>query len=285
MLASLAENPEFTKSPLFIYCDGPRSDLEAAEVAATRKVARSWPHPCKTVIERDRNWGLASSVVAGVTDLCARFGRVVVVEDDLVVSPQFLGFLNSALEHYANEPQVMQISGYMFPVALNTTNEVLLLPITSTWGWATWRRAWDNFGVADSEINGLLTDPRKSRAFDLNGSYPYTRRLKQQLRGVTDSWGIRWYLSVFLHGGLVAYPPATLVQNIGHDGSGTHCKVESSHDQTHIFRDRAPAKFPQNVMVSGEALRCLQMHLRSQNAFFLRALAWLRTELRLWRSK
>ncbi len=279
-LESLAQNPEFTESPLFIYCDGARNDAEAAQVEETRQLVRDWLHPNLTIIERDRNWGLANSVIEGVTELCERFGRVIVVEDDLVVSPVFLSYLNFALERYADESKVMQVSGYMFPIVENTSNEAIMLPITSTWGWATWDRAWKNFGVTENEIAKLLSDSNRKHTFDLDGSYPYIRRLKQQLNAKTDSWGIQWYLSVFNSGGLVVYPPMTLVHNIGHDGSGTHCKVESTQENVALFSNSSSITFPENICISSNSFSNVKKFLREENRIILRGWAWLRTELK-----
>ncbi len=279
-LESLAQNPEFLNSHLFIYCDGARNDTEASQVEETRQLIRNWQHPNKTIIERDRNWGLANSIIEGVTELCERFGRVIVVEDDLVVSLTFLNYLNSALERYVDEPKIMQVSGYMFPITSDTRTEAILLPITSTWGWATWDRSWKNFGVAGNEITKLLSDSTRTRAFDLDGSYPYTRRLKQQLKGKTDSWGIQWYLSVFKLDGLVVYPPMTLVENIGHDGSGTHCKAETFQENVVTYSNTDNVTFPENICLSESTFLKVKKYLRENNRVILRAWAWLRTELK-----
>ncbi|BBE51029.1 Sugar transferase [Ferriphaselus amnicola] len=277
-LESLAQNAEFLESPLFIYCDGARHEGEAAQVEETRKLVRDWPHPNKTVIERDRNWGLANSVIEGVTQLCERFGRVVVVEDDLVVSPVFLSYLNAALVRYADEAKVMQVSGYMFPIEMCGENEAQLLPITSTWGWATWGRAWKNFGVSEVEIAKIFSDSKRQKSFDLDGSYPYSRRLRKQLNGKSDSWGIRWYFSVFCADGLVVYPPETLVKNIGHDGSGTHCKIECSQEDAAPSFNVEKFVYPSTIECSRVSYAKVKKQLSGQYRLVNRAWVWLRTE-------
>lgn len=221
-LESLAQNPEFAESPLFIYCDGARNKDESAQVQETRKLVRDWPHPNKTIIERDRNWGLANSVIAGVTELCERFGKVIVVEDDLIVSPVFLNYLNAALEHYADEPMVMQVSAHMFPVSIQSQYDAVMLPFTTSWGWATWGRAWKHFDPNMSGYEKLKADRALRRKFDLNGAYPYFRMLKRQVQGRVDSWAIRWYLNVFLLDGLVVFPLHSLVRHDGYDDTATH---------------------------------------------------------------
>jgi hypothetical protein len=180
-----------------------------------------------TIIERDTNYGLARSIIDGVTSLCEQYGRVIVLEDDLITSPHFLTFMNDGLTRYKAEDRVMQIAGYMFPINLDLEEDALFLPFTSSWGWATWERAWRCFDAMGAGYQRLLEDQSLRRAFDLNGKYGYFRMLESQLSGETDSWAIRWYLSVFLMGGLILYPKKTLVSNMGFDGSGVNCAASS----------------------------------------------------------
>lgn len=279
-LEALTTNTEFLDSPLFVFCDGARNEGEEEDVESTRQTVRDCPHPNKTIIERDKNWGLANSVIAGVTDLCERFGRVIVVEDDLIVSPVFLNYMNTALDKYVDEPKVMQISGYMFPVEINASKQSMMLPITSTWGWATWASAWEKFGAHEKKISELFVNTKTSRSFDLDDSYPYTRRLKQQIDGKSDSWGIRWYWSVFNEGGNVVYPPESLVQNIGNDGSGTHCTVEKNQGEFQSSNKNIEITFPKGASISFEEFDKVKKYLQSENSVFLRGRAWLRTKLK-----
>ena len=223
-LQSLSANAEFQQSELFIFCDGPRDPSDESGVGATRRVAHQIEHPRKKVIERDRNLGLARSITRGVSDLTARYRRVVVVEDDLVVSRYFLDFMNRALDRYQGDESVMQISGYVPSIGGAMSRDAGFLPMTTTWGWATWERAWRYFDPTRSMRNILSTNRLERRRFDLDGTYPYYRMLCQQDSGRVDSWGISWYLSVFARQGLVLYPRKSLVFH-ELDGTGTHCKV------------------------------------------------------------
>ena len=174
------------------------------------------------VVARERNLGLSASIVSGVGALCRDHGRAIVLEDDLLTAPGFLRFMNDTLARYADDSRVMQVSGYMFPVAPDESNRAAFLPLISCWGWGTWQRAWDAY---DPDMKGYFTleaDRALRRRFNLDGAYNYFAMLRQQRAGKIDSWGVRWLLSVFMRNGLVLYPPQTLVENIGFDGSGTH---------------------------------------------------------------
>ena len=241
-LAALAANPLAIHSDLIIYADGPKKPEHAAEVEQARDVARG-ASGFKSVrmIEREKNLGLANSIIAGVSEICTARGRAIVVEDDLLVAPQFLTFLNRGLDRYADEPNVFQISGYMFPVVTEPSSDGLFLPLISCWGWGTWQRAWSQFDPSATGYRQLAGDPDLRARFNLDGNYDYFGMLADQIEGKIDSRGVRWLLSVFLKGGLVLYPRRSLVQNVGIDGTGTHgVGTASLQDQLRIGPDVVP---------------------------------------------
>jgi len=275
-LKSLSENSEFTTSPLFIYCDGARNDGEARAVEETRQLIRDFPHPNKMIVEREKNWGLANSVIAGVTDLCERFGRVIVVEDDLIVSLVFLNYMNTALDKYVDEPKIMQISGHMFPVDIQSENDAVMLPFTTSWGWATWDRAWRCFDPTMSRYEKLKVDSKLRRKFDLDGAYPYFRMLDRQSEGKVDSWAIRWYLSVFFQNGLVLFPRHSLVRHDGYDETATHATRQDQSSVKEIWTNRIHS-YP-DVESDHEAFRSVAKFFLHERSFSKRLKRVLRIE-------
>lgn len=222
-LTSLMRCEGFEQSRVIVYCDGSRNDSESPSVIATRELARNMLGERAEYHFSAVNLGLSRSVIAGVTDAVGRFGRAIVVEDDLELSPTFLTFMNQGLNHYADEECVFQVSGYMFDVPeLKGTPTALFLPFPVSWGWATWKRAWDQFDPMASGWEALRTDKGLRRRFNLDGAYDYATMLVRQMSGWGDSWAVRWYWAVFKAKGLVLFPPVSLVSNTGFDGSGTH---------------------------------------------------------------
>ncbi len=223
MLETLVACEGFDQSQVFVFGDGPKSPEQAPAAEEARAVARAMLGDRAEYRFQDSNRGLANSVIAGVSELTERFGRVIVIEDDLVLAPQFLSFINSALEHYKDDEQVMQVSGFMFDVPeLRERREAVVLPLTTSWGWGTWHRAWQKFDATASSWPAIRANAAERRRFDLDGCYDYSEMMERQAIGRSDSWAIRWYLSVFSHRGLVIYPPSSLVANTGMDGSGSH---------------------------------------------------------------
>lgn len=222
-LASLEANTLSAETDLVVFCDGARSNADASEVACVRQIARNAKgFRTLEVVERERNFGLAESIASGVGRLCTERGKVIVVEDDLQLAEDFLEFMNRALDRYENEESVMQISGFQFALPGLDERRCVFLPIISCWGWAVWERAWKAYDASAAGWSRLNENRAERRRFDLDGAYDYFGLLGKQLAGKVDSWGVRWYLSVFLRDGLVLYPPRSLVINAGFDGSGTH---------------------------------------------------------------
>lgn len=224
-LTSLSMCSEAKETDLFIFCDGLKNganDEVKKSVDEVRKVIREkkW---CRNVeiIESPVNKGLSRSVVAGVTDIVNRFGKIIVLEDDMEVSPFFLKFMNEGLALYKDDDAVISITGYCWPVK-NKLPETFFLLGTYCWGWATWKRGWDLFDADGSKLLRQLEEKNLTSLFDFDDSHFYTRMLKDQVEGKNDSWALPWYAAAFLQNKLTLIPGRSLVRNTGIDGSGVH---------------------------------------------------------------
>jgi FkbM family methyltransferase len=224
-LDALAENDLAKDSELFIFSDAPQEGkvVQAKDVAEVRQLIRKYDDKFKqvTIVEREENWGLAKSIITGVTELVNKYGKVIVMEDDLVTSPGFLTYMNDALDFYKDEEKVMHISGFFIPHSKQLP-ETVFYNTGSTWGWATWKRAWQHFNNNIEELDKKLKESGRMHEFNLEGAYEFYRQVKMNLSGKKKTWGIRWYASMFLMNGLALHPGKSLVQNIGNDNSGTN---------------------------------------------------------------
>lgn len=230
VLTSLSEAVLSKQSALYIYCDGLKpgaSEEQERRVNAVREIARSrqWCNEVH-IICRDRNYGLSESVIDGVTDIINRYGKVIVLEDDLVVSQNFLRYMNSALDIYEDVDDVFQISGYTFPIAeLSERCEAYFLGHISSWGWATWKKAWDCFDKNAKGYESLRTNIELRNKFDFDGTRNFSAMMLDQMeKRVIDSWAIRWKWSVFIREGVTLYPAKTFVLHEGTGDDATHVK-------------------------------------------------------------
>ncbi len=228
-LEALSNDKLAQQSALWIFVDGPKENATQTQkdkIAGVINIVneKKW---CKAVniIIAPINKGLIKSITDGVTKIVNQYGKVIVMEDDILVSPGFLTYMNDALNFYESNSRVMHISGF-------SRLEFQDLPInqstyffyhTTCWGWATWKRAWD-LNIMDPQIlQKKLKQHGNIYQLNMHGTYEFYWGLKSITNGKFQSWNYCWHASVFLNNGLCLHPSKSLVANIGLDGSGTNC--------------------------------------------------------------
>lgn len=229
-IEALKQNILVEESDLIVFSDAPKSEAQSQKVEEVRQyIRRIDGFKSVKVVEREKNLGLARSIIDGVTTIVNKYGRIIVLEDDMVTSQYFLTYMNEALEKYADDDRVVSIHGYVYPVK-QSLPEAFLLPGADCWGWATWNRGWACFNSDGKFLLDELKRRKLISAFDYNGAYPFSKMLEGQIKGENDSWAVRWHASAFLADKLTLYPGRSLVHNIGNDNSGTHCGESAGMD-------------------------------------------------------
>jgi hypothetical protein len=250
---SLQANALASQSNIIAFCDGPRSTADEPLVGAVRKYLKTVAgFKSINVIEREKNHGLANSVINGISEVLATHDRAIIVEDDLLLSPVFLKYMNNALERYVTIDRVMHIAAYMYPIDSSNLPETFFFRAASCWGWGTWRRAWRGF---EPNVHALIEkfDTNMRLRFNINGTYGFWDTLLMQEQGRIDSWAIRWYASVFLNDGLCLHPSISMVRNHGTDGSGTHSIPTTMYDG--MIRDSEIKTYQADLVEDEEALK------------------------------
>jgi len=231
-LEALQRNDFASESVLYIYADGAKenaADRQIQAITATRAVIKEqkW---CGEVhiIESVHNKGLAASITKGVTHVVKRHGTVIVLEDDIITSMYFLRYMNDALDYYKEEDRVMHVSAY-FPAIDNVKEKFFFYNQTSCWGWATWDKSWGHYEKDALILHSQIEAQDRVREFNVEDSYPFTEHLQNNINGLWDTWAVKWHASVFLLNGLCLHPNKSYTENIGFDGTGTNCGIDSSY--------------------------------------------------------
>jgi len=220
---ALKKNELAQESELFIFSDGWKNENDKPKVLEVREYLKTINGFKKvTIIEKDKNWGLANNIIDGVTKIVNDYGRIIVLEDDLVTSPYFLSFMNEALEMYKDEPKVASIHGYIYPI--KDLPETFFIKGADCWGWATWKEKWAIFEPDGKKLLEEVKRKNLAKEADFDGAYGFTKMLKDQIKGKNNSWAIRWYFSAFLKDMLTLYPGKSYVKNIGFGFDATHTK-------------------------------------------------------------
>jgi len=259
-LSYLKKNVLADESRLFIFSDAAKTQADEDKVNEVRQIiADVSGFKSVKVIQRKQNMGLAASIIDGVTQLVNEYGTVIVFEDDLLSSPFTLQYFNEALTQYANEDRVMHIGAYMYGLKEKALPQTFLFRAATSWGWATWARAWKNF---EPDIDTLMKqfDKQKINRFSIEGTMNFWKQMQGFKAGKNNSWAIRWYASIFLKSGLTLNPSHSLVHNIGNDGSGTHSNNE--HMYSVQVAQKPVTSFPDVIEENEKAYQAIRNFLK-----------------------
>lgn len=244
-LEALMENKHANQSTLYIYSDGPKNEASEESLKSIKEVRivirkKYW---CKEVIiiEREENLGLANSVIQGVTEVIDRYGKVIVLEDDIVTSKYFLKFMNDSLNIYEKEEHVFGVSGYKYPSTSKIKENTYFLPISSSWSYATWADRWKKVNFNGSELLEVINKNRLKANMNF-GNYKFYEILEDQIAGKNDSWAVRFYASMLLANRFFLFPNSSLVENIGFDNSGTNCGKDDYFSSVKISNEIVTVK-------------------------------------------
>lgn len=266
-LDALAQNELAKDSILYVFCDGAKSNSsqnQLEKINETREIIRVGKQKITEgkgnfkeilITEQTQNIGLADSILSGVTQIIKKYGKIIVLEDDIVTSKGFLKFMNESLEVYEKQKKVMHISGYMFPAdlenAIPNDEQTFFYRSPSCWGWATWERAWSKINTDTEFLLSELQSKKLLNEFDLDRTYQFSKQLELNITGKIKTWAVKWYASVFLQNGLCLHPKHSLVQNIGTDNTGDNSPKTNYfwHEQLADYVEVNPVALQENKKV------------------------------------
>lgn len=223
---SLKLNTLAIESELFIFSDGTKGQSDKEGVENVRAFLKTITGFKKIIIkESPCNKGLANSVISGVTEVINLYGKVIVLEDDLQATPNFLQFMNQSIEYYTQNKNVFSISGYAFDlsIAKDETFDSYFLNRGWSWGWATWKDRWENVDWKVKSYKAFTKNKVARKNFALGGS-DLNKMLDDYMKNDLDSWAIRWFYHQFSNNGLTVYPIYSKIQNNGFGEEATHTK-------------------------------------------------------------
>lgn len=220
-----------SESLLFIFADGSKNENDKKSVDEVRNyiLTISGFKEIKITL-KEKNLGLADSVISGVTEVIDKFGKAIVLEDDIVTSKYFLKFMNEALDFYQSDDKIFSISGYNFPIKIPKCYQykIYISPRPSSWGWATWKDRWEKVDWRISDYDHFIHNKKEIKKFNLGGD-DLTRMLRRQMSGIINSWAIRWTYAHYQGNGYCLFPVKSLAKNIGADSSGVHTKKTNKY--------------------------------------------------------
>lgn len=235
---SLKNNLLAKESNLFIFSDGPKDESSSHKVAEVRDYINTI-EGFKTIeiIESPCNKGLATSIISGVSSVLKKFDSVIVVEDDLVLSTNFLDFMNKSLQVYKTEERVFSISGYCLKVRppKNYLYDMFFWGRAHSWGWATWSNRWNTIDWEIKDWDSFKKNKKDISNFNSYGTDMFSM-LKNSMEGKVNSWFIRFTYNQFRQNKLTVYPLQSKVINRGFIEESTHC---NTYNRNTVYFDKS----------------------------------------------
>ncbi|MFY0607742.1 MAG: sugar transferase [Cyclobacteriaceae bacterium] len=251
-LEALALNHLAKQSLLYIHVDGYKSKNDKDLVEETRRVAKNPDGFSEVFLHfKDRNLGLAQSIIQGVSEVMSKHGRAIILEDDIITSRYFLSYMNEALNFYEKDENIFTVSGYHPPIAIpkDYRQDIYLSRRGSSWGWATWEDRWLKGIWQLDSINDWLKDEQTQNHLNERGA-DLIPMLKSYLKGEIDSWAIRWAYTQAHYNAYSIVPVKSLVHNIGTDGSGTHFKSKTRKYNTKLQSGIDKLTLEENLVIN-----------------------------------
>lgn len=276
-LSALKENFGIKEHTIIFFCDGPKENatqVDLEKINQVRSLIRKvdW---CKNIIikTRESNYGLATSIVSGITEVLTEHEAVIVLEDDIKTSPYFIKYMVDALNYYKDEEKVISISGFNHPIKYDKySEETFFLKGADCWGWATWKRGWNLFEFDGQKLLDKLIEEDSIYNFDLSGTYRYSKMLKKTIK-TNNSWAIKWHASAFINNKLSLCPMKSLVENVGI--KGTNISISNPMMLGKICNEKQIEKFSDELFEDMKMRNLIIAHFRKYNSLNFRILNFL----------
>ena len=243
LMNSLQNNENASKSDIYIFIDGVNDD---SHIESNRKVIeiaeKDWEFESVQITKRNINIGLKENIISGITEIIDEHKKVIVLEDDLILSKYFLNFMNHSLNKYENQDKVWHINGFNYKTFLRNSNSSFFSSHMNCWGWGTWKNNWKEL---ENNLQNKIKEEEINR-FNFDG---FIRNNYQQIvlneEKKINTWAIFWYQTIFLNSGLCLMPNKSLVYNAGFDGTGINTSEQKYKLQK--LSDTEIAKYPPKI--------------------------------------
>jgi len=283
-LNALKQNDLATSTDIIIYCDGPKTEMDVDNITAVHKISDNTNGFNSVLVKKkQKNIGLASSIINGVTEIVEEFGKVIVAEDDIVMSCNALKYYNDMLNRYELNQEIFSISGFSFPetrmrIPKDYDYDVYAIPRMQCWGWATWKDKWRKADFSMPGYEHFDTSVSLKRSYGYEIGYDSLNTLNACVKNNKDVWACRWVYTHFINNALCLCPVKSLVENIGLDGSGQNCGIEKMNNKT-LTNTQTEWKCPPFGFVDHEIhksfMSCFGQDIISQNEKSANTSSWL----------
>jgi hypothetical protein len=235
VLDALAKCKESRNSILYIFADGPKEKIsydEMRNIKEVRDLVNSENRFLSIkIVFAEKNKGCAKSIIDGVDHVIEKHGKIIVLEDDIVVSNGFLEYMNFCLKYFKDEEEIASVNAFSHNIP--NLPDYYLLKGGDCWGWGTWERGWKLF---NSDAGYLYETYKDTGILEKWETGNLVSTLKSAIEYPNNIWDIQWSLSLFINNKLGIWPNKSYLYNIGYDGTGTNILIDFS--EITLFKPR-----------------------------------------------
>lgn len=277
LIESLKKNSLAKDTDVIIFSDYPKKENALESVLKVRHYLKDINgFKSLKIIERTENFGLAKNIIEGASEIINKYGKIIVLEDDLIISPNFLDYMNQCLDYYKDDEKIFAVSGFCWdlPSLKNIDEDIFLAYRPASWGWATWKDQWSDTDWDVKDYDSFIKDRKAIKKFN-RGGMDMTRMLRHYKEGKNNSWAIRWAYSMNKQDKYCIYPKLSKVQNIGYGLDATHCTGEHIHLTTLDSSINNTFKFSKDLTIHKKLLK----EFAYQNSYINKAIKKIKSKL------
>ena len=265
-LKELSKNDEAKNTCLYISIDGWIDEEDKKKQENIIKFAKKYSNKYLSlkIQQQSKNLGLSKNITESITNIINQHGKIIVVEDDIIVSRAFLKFMNDSLNYYEKKKKIWHIAAYNIVNDKKKLNEIFLLRLMNCWGWGTWKDRWFYYEKNPKKIIENFSK-QQINDFNLCATNVYWDQIIDNYEGTINTWAIFWYATIFKNSGLCVNPWFSYTKNIGFDGTGVHYKKDISKNLNQELNHSGVFN-PKNILVEdNHALDIIKYNYKKQS--------------------
>lgn len=276
LVNSLKQNIDYANHEIFVFIDGPKKEEDKTKIKEVKEIAQTLTNK---IITSEKNRGLAASIITGVSEVVNKYGEVIVLEDDLILHPNFLNFMEEGLRVFREDKRIISICGFGLKIQKprNYNHEIYLAKRSSSWGWATWKDRWNHIDWEVKDFENLKSSSKLRSQFNEGGSDLYGM-LKDYMEGKNNSWAIRFCYHQFKNRLYSVHPFQSLIKNKGYGEDASNCRQKYSRFKTN------PLGKNEKIIVNGTQInpdKRIEKRLRNYHSIPIRIYSKLRRFLNI----
>ena len=261
-LESLKNNKLIKKTDIYIFSDGPTSNKRSKKkVYKVRKIIKDVKNlKIKKTIFYKTNRGLKKNIIEGINYVFKNHSKIIVLEDDLLVSPYFIKYMNRSLNFIKYKKKIWHVSAWNYPIKTNfkNLNDTFLWHNMNCWGWGTHKNDWNKL-ILDSNFFIKSFSNKQINFFNLDGNLNNWSQLTRNHQKKLYTWAIFWNATIFWNKGLCLNPVKSYVKNIGFDKNATNTLKYIT--QSENLNSNAKINFPKKQETNQFYIKKIKSHI------------------------